>query len=205
MATPPETKPEAAPPDSETGPPTPAPVLELAEACVRYVERALGVTLDYSSDTLSILDHYALSAAADLAKRPEALALVAPALAAYFGEVIRRRYDAWWYAPEGDPPGWQLRFDRIYLALVPFVFAASALGLGDEAGGESESEGGMLLDEAERDEVAERLAALPPVDPDEYRLFTTRYDVIETVVVHLRARAEAQGVGDVSLSDADYD
>ncbi|HEU4534874.1 MAG TPA: hypothetical protein VFS00_12180, partial [Polyangiaceae bacterium] len=72
---------------------------------------------------------------------------------------------------------------------------------GDEGG----EEGGMLLDDAEREEIAERLAALPPLDPDEYRLPTTRYDVIEIVVDHLRARAEAQGLGDVRLSDEDYE
>lgn len=192
-------------PDTDPGggglPPVPAPVLELAEACVRYVQRALGVTLDYGPDTLSLLDHYASSAAEDLAERPDARRLVAGAFGAYFGEVVRRRYDAWWHVPDvADPEGWQLRFDRIYLALVPFTFAASALDPAADAG-----DGGMLLDEAERDDVAERLASLPPVDPDEYRLPTTRYDVLEIVVDYLRARAEAQGVGDVSLSDADYD
>jgi hypothetical protein len=175
-------------------------VLELAEACVRYVQSALGVPLDYSQDTLSLLDHYTRSAAEGLAERPDALRLVASALAAYFGEVVRRRYDAWWHAPEGDVEGWQLRFDRIYLAIVPFAFAVSALGAGEEG-----VEGGLVLDEAERDDVAERLALLPPVDPDEYRLLTTRYDVLEIVVDHLRARAEAQGLGDVNLSDADYE
>ncbi|HEU4413099.1 MAG TPA: hypothetical protein VFS43_48100 [Polyangiaceae bacterium] len=168
---------------------------------MRYVERALGVSLDYSPDTLSLLDHYTRSASADLAQRPEARRLVASAVAAYFGEVIRRRYEAWWHAPDAaDPEGWQLRFDRIYLAIAPFAFAAAALDP-DEAAGE----GGLVLDEAERDDVAERLALLPPVDPDEYRLPTTRYDVLEIVVDHLRARAEARGLGDVSLGDADYD
>jgi hypothetical protein len=184
----------------------PASVLELADACVRYVERALGVTLDYAPETLSVLDHYVRSAA-DLGERPEARRLVASALAAYFGEVVRRRYDAWWHVPDGgDPSGWQLRFDRVYFALVPYAFAAAALDVApagevEEEGGE---EGGMVLDPAEHDDVAERLAALPPVEPDEYRLPTTRFEVVEIVVDHLRARAEAQGLGDVHLTDDDY-
>ncbi len=198
MATSPDNGPNTGSPSS-----APAPVLELAEACVRYVERALGVPLDYSPDTLSLLDHYARAAAAETGSRPEARRLVAAAFAAYFGEVVRRRYAAWWHLPdEADPAGWQLRFDRIYLALVPFAFAEAALAPEGEA---DEGDGGMVLDEAERDDVAERLALLPPVDPDEYRLPTTRYEVVEIVVDHLRARAEAQGVSDVSLSDEDYE
>lgn len=183
-------------------PSPPAPVLELAEACVRYVERALGVALDYTPDTLSLLDHYVRAAGPDLSTKPEARQLVASTLGAYFGEVLRRHYDAsWWHAPGADPAAWQLRFDGVFLALVPFAFASAALDNDDEGG----EEGGLLLDDAEREEIAARLAALPPLDPDEYRLLTTRYDVIEIVVDHLRARVEAQNLGDVHLSDEDYD
>jgi hypothetical protein len=181
----------------------PEAVLELAEACVRYVERAVGVKLDYRPETLSVLDHYVRSAAG-LGERPEASRLVAAAVGAYFGEVVRRQYEAWWHLPEGDPADWQLRFDRVYLALTPYVFAAAALELGGETAGDGLEDEGMALDPAERDDVAERLAALPPVDPDEYRLPTTRFEVIEIVVDHLRARSEAQGLGDVRLTDDDY-
>src|SRR6188768_3178203 len=75
---------------------TPDRVRDLAEGCVRFVERALGVRLDYAPDTLSILDHYLEEGRKSAAERPEAAALLAHAAGAYFGEVVRRRYPSWW-------------------------------------------------------------------------------------------------------------
>src|SRR5688572_23563251 len=38
--------------------PPPEPIRELCDACIAYVTRALAVELDYTPDTLPILDHY---------------------------------------------------------------------------------------------------------------------------------------------------
>src|SRR5687768_1752387 len=66
----------------------PVVVLDLAEACVRFVKRALQIALDYTPDTLPLLDHY-LRSASDISKE-EILSLHVPAAGAYFGEVVRR-------------------------------------------------------------------------------------------------------------------
>jgi len=82
--------------------PAPAAVLDLAEACVRYVERAVGVKLDFTPETLPLLDHYiggardVLSGRARPTEGAEPVDLVAQAAGAYLGEVIRRRHPCWW-------------------------------------------------------------------------------------------------------------
>ncbi len=110
----------------------PEQVLEFASQAVEYVRRALGVTLEYNSETLPVLDHYlrqvvtasasrpangrpgngksgngkpAGSAAGD---RPPATALVAATAGAYFGEVVRRRLGGSWHLPSADPGSWRL-------------------------------------------------------------------------------------------------
>jgi hypothetical protein len=38
---------------------------DLAESCVRFVHEALGLTLDYTAETLPVLDHYLRERARD--------------------------------------------------------------------------------------------------------------------------------------------
>ena len=67
----------------------PLPIQDLANACVRFVERSVGIALDYTPETLPILDHYLRGVRAT--SRDEITNLVAPAAGAYFGEVVRRQ------------------------------------------------------------------------------------------------------------------
>ena len=74
----------------------PGKVIELAANCVRFVLANLKVELDFTIDTLPLLDHYIAEARASIKERPESLALTAHAIGAYLGEVIRRRHTCWW-------------------------------------------------------------------------------------------------------------
>ena len=107
--------------------PAPERVRDLADACVRFVERAVGVKLDYEPETLSLLDHYLVGARAAAAERPEAGALVAHAAGAYFGEVVRRRYPSWWRFEGDDPGDWRIELQPVYLAFRPVQLVADAL------------------------------------------------------------------------------
>jgi len=113
----------------------PKQVLEFASQAVEYVRRALGVTLEYNSETLPLLDHYLRQVLAAQAsgpadsrpgngksgngksgrptgkvdgERPPATALVAATAGAYFGEVVRRRLGGSWHMPSADPGSWRL-------------------------------------------------------------------------------------------------
>jgi hypothetical protein len=108
----------------ETAPPE---VRDLADACVRFVERAIGVKLDYEPETLSILDHYLREARVASPEQPAARVLVAHAAGAYFGEVVRRRHASWWRITGDDPTAWRIELEAVYLSFSPVQLIVDAL------------------------------------------------------------------------------
>jgi hypothetical protein len=118
--------------------PPPAVIAELAEGCVRHVERAVGVKLDYQPETLPILDHYLVQSRQEARARPEVLSLIAQTSGAYLGEVVRRRYASWWSTEGTDPTEWQIELEAVYLAFSPVRIVLEALlraGAADRASG----------------------------------------------------------------------
>ena len=193
----PEEKPSAAPEPLE---PPPTAVAELAAACMRFVATKYKVALDGTPDTLSLVDQYVRESREAYKERPESIDLVAPAIGAYLGEVLRQEFGAEWFA-EGSPESFRLYFRHVYLAFNPVGIAREAITMEEAEGWHAHLE----LDPGERDVINERLAAMPEVEEDEYYLPTTRYEVITVVVETLRARAEDSGLGDIDFSREDYD
>jgi hypothetical protein len=230
----------------------PQAIQDLAEACVRFVDRALGIRLDYEPETLPILDHYIKQGRTLAKERPETVPLVAQAAGAYIGEVVRRRHRGFWRAEhEGDPNTWRLLLEHVYLALRPIELVARSLrappappppkietrrkreddddddddDLDEEEASRAEDEqarapepdpepdpeedlGPALfeLDEDDRDAVADRLAQLPPVPPEEYYAASTYVELIDILVDALRARRVAAGMEpDAHLEPDDYE
>lgn len=181
-------------------PPPPHRVAELCAACMRFVATKYKVPLDGTPETLSLVDQYVRDAREAVRERPESLDIVAPAVGAYLGEVMRQMFRAEWFA-EGDYDGWRLYFTNVYLAFNPIGMAREAITMTDQAGWHAHLE----LDPSEREEIESRLAAMPDVDEEEYYLPTTRLDVVTAVVETLRARAEAAGTGDVTFTKEDYE
>lgn len=180
--------------------PVPAQVAELSESCVRYVERSLGVRLDYAAETLPVLDHYLALQRGELQTRTEAMGLVVRVAGAYFGEVARRRIGAFWKATQGDAVEWELCAEPIYLTFSPFAVAYDALHHGDEAGPTSHFE----LDDEDREAVEARLAELPQLAEDEFYLLSTRLEVLDIAVDAVKARMMAAGMGEVAFGLDDY-
>lgn len=182
---------------------TPAPlqVAELAEACVRFVERAVGVKLDYQPETLPLLDHYIDQAREVVKEKPEMLSIVAQASGAYFGEVVRRRYASWWRIESDDPSDWQIELENVFLAFSPVRQIVAALLRGVEQSGETGDEGlegevdmaQLTLEEEDRAAIYARLADLPPVTEREFCAPSTRLEVIDIAVEALRAKHLAEG------------
>ena len=181
-------------------PPPPDRVAELCAACMRFVAAKYKVALDGTPDTLSLLDQYVREAREAARERPESLELVAPAVGAYLGEVMRQTFRAEWWA-EGDYDAWRLYFTNVYLAFNPIGMAREAITMSEEEGWNAH----LTLDPGEREEIEARLAAMPEVDEEEYYLPSTRLDVVQAVVETLRARAESSGTGDVTFSKDDYE
>ncbi|HSN98700.1 MAG TPA: DUF6278 family protein [Candidatus Nanopelagicales bacterium] len=105
----------------------PGPVADLAGGCIRYVERSVGVQLDYTPETLPLLDHYLEQARGDATNKEETLTLLAQTAGAYLGEVIRRKHPSWWRLEGDDPMEWRLEFEAVYLAFSPMLFIREAL------------------------------------------------------------------------------
>ena len=83
----------------------PEPVAELAARALEQVDRAVGMRLEFDSDTLPILDHY-LRSVPD--REASIVLLVSVSAGAYFGEVIRRRLGGTWDLTSGEPESWRL-------------------------------------------------------------------------------------------------
>lgn len=187
-------------PEPEPLPAPPPQVAELVAACMRFVASKYKVALDGTPDTLSLVDQYICEARTAFEARPESIDLVAPAVGAYLGEVMRQEFGAEWFA-DGSHESWRLYFNHVYLAFNPVGIAREAITMKEEEGWSAH----LTLDPAEREAIEERLGVMPDVDEEEYYLPTTRFDVITVVVETLRARAEASGTGDVTFTREDYD
>jgi hypothetical protein len=156
--------------------PAPDEINELGEACVRFVHEALGLRLDYSQETLPILDHYLKQRAAGAPA--EVAELVAPAAGAYFGEVVRRTVSgARWHAPSGDYRDHRIEFEGFFLAFNPMGVAMEVL-----TGEDAEGWGAhfQVLDEA-RVAVEESLERAAEVETGDYYTFSLRLEVLEQI------------------------
>jgi hypothetical protein len=101
----------------------PARVREYADQAVEYVRRALGVTLEYDSDTLPLLDHYLREVPQD---QPATLQLVILTSGSYFGEVVRRRLGGRWDLSGEEEAQWRVVLPT-GLNFSPMGFVASAI------------------------------------------------------------------------------
>jgi hypothetical protein len=167
---------------------------------MRFVASKYKVALDGTPDTLSLVDQYVREAREAYVARPESIELVAPAVGAYLGEVMRQEFGAEWFA-DGAHEAWRLYFHNVYLAFNPIGMAREAITMEEAPGWHAH----LVLDPAEREEIDQRLAVMPHFDEDEYYLPTTKLDVLTVVVETLSARAEANGTADVKFSREDYD
>lgn len=180
----------------------PIAVLELAENCRQFVKRALGVEMDYDAETLPVLDAYLRTAGGDLATRPEAEPIVANTVAAYFGEVVRRRIDGMWRHRPSQADEWRLCAHRAFLSMSPLGIVLECLARSDEHPGPSAE---LALAGDDRAVAESRLAIFPPVSEDEYYMLSTRLEVIETTYEALRERMKAEGRESIVYEEEDYD
>lgn len=178
----------------------PAVIADLAAACHRFVATRYGVPLDFTADTLSLVDQYVRDAREEVKARPEGLELVATSIGAYLGEVIRRAEGGYWRA-EGEPSSFRVMLRHVFLSFNPIGMAREAL-TGDEAEGFGAH---LALDDGDREAVEARLNALPEVDADEYALPTTRAEVVQIAAAAIRSHMESNGLADVTFAPDDYD
>lgn len=182
-------------------PPAPAEIVELVRSCRQYVRRAVGIEPDLTPETLPVLDHYAGLVRQGAERRPELLPLLARAIGAYFGEVLRRELAFFWSLPSSDVHTWRLCASSVLLAINPVGVAYDALCASTDHDGPSSE---LRVAREERAIVDRRLLSLPPVSEAEYFMLATRVEVLEIVVEALSAQMAAAGTADVEFDESDY-
>jgi hypothetical protein len=182
--------------------PVPEPIAELVRACLDYVKRALGTDLDFTPETLPLLDHYLSEARAEVTAKPELAELTAHAAGAYFGEVLRRQMRGFWRTPSASLHDFQVCSSVAFVAINPFGVAYDALFAGTDHGGPRSN---LRLAAEDQGYIAARLATVPEVPEDQFFLLTTRIEVIEITVEALRARLEEQGYSETEYTPQDYE
>jgi hypothetical protein len=174
-------------------------IIDLTAACRLAVRQVVGVDLDFTQDTLPLLDHYAGQTGAS---RDEITGLVAPMCGAYFGEVLRRTLGpAHWDIPEnGEPSEYRLQFERIFLELNPLGMALEAVTKAPSQGWGSHLE----VRPADRGLVTSAVDLLGDVREDDFYRFGVRYEVVEQAVQALLRKSEAPGEPTASFGPEDY-
>ncbi len=198
--TPPSTDAVVANPDDPIGHASPAEVLELAAACVRFVATQVKIEPDFTPETMSLVDHYVAGARQAIAQRPETLPLTAHAVGAYMGEVAKRQHPCWWRVDVNDPGAWRLEFGPVLLSFYPIQVAYSLLTPGIE----EEAFSGFEMRDADREVVVARLSELPPVSEDEYYSPTARLEALDIAVDALIAAQLADPFAKRGYRPEDY-
>ena len=165
-------------------------VREYADQAVSYVRRALGIQLEYDSNTLPVLDHYLRNVPED---QPAALQLVVATSGAYFGEVVRQRLGGRWELADQEAE-WRIVLPT-GLNFSPVGFVAAAIARADLADLDSE----IAAPPRMLPYVQRALARMGEVTIDDYYSLCGRLDTLEHVHEVLVAVA-AQMLGD---EDAD--
>lgn len=180
-------------PETIDRPSTEARVLELAAACVSYVHRAVGIELDFTPDTLPILDHYLASVLAGGDEKPEITDLVVCSAGAYFGEVLRRSLGHMrWHVDEADPSGWRLELEHVFLFFNPLGMVREAIVGGEQPGWMAHLE----VLPRDRQLLEQSLSRMGGVREDDYFRLAVRFEVVEQVIAALEGASiarQAQG------------
>lgn len=143
-----------------------------------YVHRTLGLELDGSETSLAYVDHYVERTRAGGPIGDEVLALVAPALGAYLGDVVIARFGGRWVVDGDDPAGWRIELDPVELRFHPVGMAAEALREDDVPGYDASFATSRALTPA----LEDALSRVPPVEQSYYYSLTGRFETLAHAV-----------------------
>jgi hypothetical protein len=160
----------------------PPEIVPFLDAAQRYVQRALNLSLDGTEESLAFVDHYidgtARREASDARMGGEVLALLAPALGSYLGEVAIARLGGKWVIEGADPAGWRVELAPAPLTFYPVGMAAEAL----RGGPVDDYDASFTTRDDLMGPLAEALEAAPPVDESYYYSLTGRLETLEHAV-----------------------
>ena len=170
------------------------PIEDLALGAFRLVKERLDFELDFAPETLPVLDHYLIELRDEDAGRPDekVVAVVAPCVGAYFGEVVRRSLGGFRWRHPGDAyRRWRLEAEAVFLAFNPVGAALEAIHGEELAGWRAH----LALLPAQRDAVQRSLAVTGGVREDDFHRLAVRHEVIEQTLGVLEGLERAAGGG----------
>ncbi len=172
-------------------PRAPEVVEDLALGAFRLVKERLDFELDFTPETLPVLDHFLRELGAEDGGEldEKAVAVVAPCVGAYFGEVCRRSLAGLgWVVVDDDYEAWRLERPDGSLRFNPIGAALEAIHGEEVAGWHGHFEVAPALREA----VTSALEGVGSVREDDYFRLAVRHEVLEQTLValgrHERAR-----------------
>ncbi len=187
----------------------PEEIERLCERCIAHVKNRFDLELDFTIDTLSVLDHFIEQIIVEEAdgksvppkdsRRSHVIHLLAPSLGAYYGEVIRKAFLCRWRNTDDKPQKWLLEFEGIILRFNPAGVVADVV-FGDHI---ESWRGSLSTTVSETGPLKERLDAAPPIPEEEFFSLVTSLEVLQIANEYLRERAKKNG--GVSSTRSDYD
>ncbi len=171
----------------------------LREGCARFVEQAIGVALDGTPDTLPILDHYLVTARDGDALEPAVIDLLAASAGAYFGSVVVACVPGARWHVAAEPLEHRVELDHVFLAIRPVALARALLVAPD-----ADAPPDIAVRPIDREVVAQSLDHLGPVDADDYRTLSLRFEVLEQCIDAVSAAAQARGEAPRRWAPEDY-
>jgi hypothetical protein len=198
-------------------------VASLADSFRAHVQRATGLTLDGSVESLAFVDHYLrlLRRAPNTGDTAAPIGeLVAAEAGAYYGDLVAREIGGTWIGDGQDPSRLRMLIKPQFLYFAP---VAQALEIVRELAGVDATP--ATSDDAAVDPIdatfharanqdgtgpddatwiAQRLAELPPVAGEEYYSLTCRFETLQLVLEMLAHKHADEGRAPREYGVADY-
>jgi hypothetical protein len=165
-------------------------VLELAASAFRMVKQSVKIDLDFTPDTLPLLDHHLAMARAESEQSNDLRQLIATSAGGYFGEVVRRHIPgARWHVEANDFGVWRIELGHVFLHFNPIAMAMEALESGEVTGWS----GHLEVLPQDRSLLEQALSRMGEIDEGDYYTLAVRLEVIEQVVAALESAQVARG------------
>ncbi len=156
---------------------------EFVRRALDAVRSAVGVPLEFDSDTLPLLDHYIKQVPSDQA---DAAALIAAMTGSYFGEAVRQSLGGSWKVEDDDPTNWRIVLPG-GLSFSPVRLAFAAILRDEDGEGNGDFQAPPKLLQA----LTEALERTGSVGEADYYTLSCRFDTLEHLQEVMLATADA--------------
>lgn len=167
-------------------------VEDLALGAFRMVKERLSFELDFTAETLPVVDHYLELLRKDDGGTPneKVVSVVGPCVGAYFGEVVRRTLaDLRWHTAQHDYQRWRVEANNVFLCFNPIGVALEALYREPL----SDWNAHFTLLPAEQEIVNASLDSTGPVREDDFYRLSVRHEVLDQALSVLAELARKKG------------